>query len=67
MSGNYLAPTVLAAMSTPHQTSDIMHVVVFHDNWCGVYKNKPCNCNPDIKILSEAEYQKRFGKHHPKL
>lgn len=26
------------------------HVTINHDNWCGLYKGRYCNCNPDIVI-----------------
>jgi hypothetical protein len=27
-------------------------VAIAHDEWCGVYKGKHCNCNPDITITT---------------
>lgn len=27
----------------------------FHDNWCGVYKDKLCNCNPHIVVYEVKE------------
>jgi hypothetical protein len=26
------------------------HLAVYHDHWCGIYKRKRCNCDPDIKL-----------------
>jgi len=23
---------------------------VYHDSWCGYYKGKRCNCDPDIRL-----------------
>jgi hypothetical protein len=25
-------------------------LTVWHDDWCGVYQGKRCNCNPDIRL-----------------
>ena len=25
-------------------------VTVYHDDWCGIYHEKRCDCNPDIKL-----------------
>jgi hypothetical protein len=26
------------------------HVDVLHDEWCGIFKGKDCNCNPEIQL-----------------
>jgi hypothetical protein len=26
---------------------------IAHDNWCKIYKGKPCNCNPDISVETD--------------
>lgn len=67
MHGHYLTSTILAAMSMPRPESGVMHAVVFHDNWCGVYKGAVCNCSPNVKYLTEDEYRKHFGNSPPKL
>jgi hypothetical protein len=25
-------------------------VTVSHDDWCGIYQQKPCNCDPDSRL-----------------
>jgi hypothetical protein len=25
-------------------------VTVYHDDWCGFYQAKRCNCNPNIRL-----------------
>jgi hypothetical protein len=25
------------------------HIDVYHDPWCGSFKGKPCDCDPDVK------------------
>ena len=30
-----------------------LHMInVYHDSWCGIFKNQRCDCNPDIKWKS---------------
>jgi len=31
----------------------IYHIRVFHDDWCDIFKNGLCNCNPEVKILPQ--------------
>lgn len=26
---------------------------IAHDKWCKMYKNKPCNCNPEISVETD--------------
>lgn len=28
----------------------VNHVMVRHDDWCGHFRGKPCNCNPDVSL-----------------
>ena len=30
------------------EKSDVRHILVAHDDNCGIYVNKECNCAPDI-------------------
>lgn len=25
-------------------------ITVYHDDWCGIYHDKRCDCNPDIRL-----------------
>lgn len=27
----------------------VHHVTVAHDNWCGIFRDDGCTCNPDIQ------------------
>ena len=29
-------------------------VTVYHDDWCGIYQGKPCNCDPDIRLKAQV-------------
>lgn len=44
------------------QPGTIFHNVVYHDDWCSIYKGGNCNCDPDIVIMSDEEYKKKFSQ-----
>jgi hypothetical protein len=33
----------------PH-TVGLHQLTVYHDDWCGIYQDKRCSCNPDIRL-----------------
>ena len=33
----------------PHAVG-LHQITVYHDDWCGIYQDKRCNCNPDIRL-----------------
>jgi hypothetical protein len=33
----------------------LYHMVCFHDDWCAIYSDKECNCDPIIKLHVEPE------------
>lgn len=46
--GNYVDKLLKEAGKNPKK--GVQHVNVYHDDWCDIYKGKPCNCNPEIKV-----------------
>jgi len=38
----------------------INHIKIEHDNWCDVYKQKACNCNPNVSKISNEEGMARL-------
>ncbi len=32
----------------------VTDVYILHDEWCGIYKSKRCNCKPDVQIKKEG-------------
>jgi hypothetical protein len=34
------------------QKPGVHHVVLIHDNWCGILNGGECNCNPDINYVT---------------
>lgn len=35
----------------------VHHVVVLHDDWCAQLQSaqRPCNCNPDVRLVPRDE------------
>lgn len=33
----------------------VTHVNVCHDDWCGIFKGTPCDCNPVVKLAQTPE------------
>lgn len=48
--GVYLKRLYKAAEAGLITKGRFAHAKVYHDNWCGSYKGKPCNCDPNITI-----------------
>jgi len=47
----------LAAMiqaGTVPCTIGVQEISVYHDAWCGIYRGKRCNCDPEIEISPPA-------------
>lgn len=42
----------------PPQAGVITHVEVFHDDWCGIFEGRECDCTPDI--ASGPAIQKKY-------
>ena len=32
------------------QAVGLHQITVYHDDWCGIYQDKRCNCAPDIRL-----------------
>lgn len=28
----------------------VAHIQVSHDDWCAIFRQNPCNCDPDIEV-----------------
>jgi hypothetical protein len=50
--GNYIKKVLDFTNAHPEVQTGVNHIAVKHDDWCGVYNSKPCNCNPDVEIIS---------------
>ena len=47
---NYI-PKILAAKAK----RGVALAVVFHDDWCAIFKGRTCDCNPDVEIRGEGD------------
>jgi len=34
--------------------ADLHMITVYHDDWCGYFKGKRCNCDPEITLRAPA-------------
>ena len=42
----------------PAKPGTVHHADVYHDGWCGVFKGKACNCDPDIHVKKDSHSQR---------
>lgn len=28
------------------------HVAVYHDDWCAIFKEQLCDCDPDVELMA---------------
>lgn len=47
---NYQERMMIALNSIPIAERSMNDAEIAHDSWCKIYKDKPCNCEPDITI-----------------
>lgn len=48
MTHNYLSKILELAKHA--EKGGLLEIDVRHDKWCEIYKNKACNCNPEVKV-----------------
>ena len=51
--GNYV-PRALGLVKKLGLGVGVHHVNVLHDDECGIFDGKPCNCDPDVELRVEA-------------
>ncbi len=44
----------LAKLNAAFPPGVITHVLVAHDQWCGVNQGRVCDCNPDVSIHADG-------------
>lgn len=54
------AITALMLATGQIKPGEVYHDVIYHDDWCGIYFDKRCNCDPDIKIMTDDEYKTKY-------
>lgn len=48
---NYIKKIDDLASSGAWSAIQLQHVRVLHDDWCAVYRESDCDCDPDIKMM----------------
>ena len=33
----------------------VHHIAICHDDWCGIFKGKPCDCDPEVNVINGSE------------
>lgn len=42
---------VLSQVESAFQQSSLVQMTYYHDDWCGIYDGRPCNCDPDVVVV----------------
>ena len=48
---NYVKKVMEFARTHNIPKGRLSEIAVIHDDWCGVFKGKRCNCDPDVKLV----------------
>jgi hypothetical protein len=51
--GNYVAR--LQAVADALEPGSTNEIRIEHDNWCGVWQRRACDCSPDIRVRQVSE------------
>ena len=43
----------LIAVGKIPKEAGVNHIVIRHDDWCGVYSSQRCHCDPEIEYLGD--------------
>ena len=46
---NYLKKLLPIGLAFPPGTC--FDATCYHDNWCGIYRDQRCNCDPDVVVV----------------
>ena len=46
---NYTKKLLPIVSAVPQGT--LWDVTCYHDNWCGIYSGRRCNCDPDVVVV----------------
>jgi hypothetical protein len=50
MTHNYMKKLVELYKQGKLPTRGVSDIYFFHDDWCGIYRGRRCNCEPNIEI-----------------
>ncbi len=51
---NYIAKLIRYVRRRSRGNRD-HHIKISHDDWCAFFKGRACNCDPDIREMSDRE------------
>jgi hypothetical protein len=49
---NYGAALERFLADNPPTPGRLMRVETLHDDWCGIFKGGPCNCEPTVRLAA---------------
>ncbi len=52
---NYEDKVIVLGLALAKQGPGLKHIRTFHDDWCDIYKEGFCNCDCDVRVMSEDE------------
>ena len=41
---------VVASLANRQLPTGVHKVLIFHDDWCAIFRGSQCNCNPDVEM-----------------
>ena len=57
---HYLRPLLrLFAEGKLGSAAGLQHIAIRHDQWCRIYRDQACNCNPEIQVLETEGSEKK--------
>ena len=59
--GNYMAKVLALALPGVLEPRKGYSVTVAHDDWCAIYRDLPCNCDPDVTVEGFTEWAAKRG------
>ena len=59
---NYIKKVIEESKKIDFTKPAVHHMDIFHDDWCAIFQGKPCNCNPDVKLLPSDKSPKPISK-----
>ena len=55
--GNYRAEMIRQGLKLP--PGRLHHTDIYHDDWCGIWSGRKCNCDSDIVVRPVAQVPPR--------
>ena len=62
---NYLKKIRQYAAKHKIPAGSIQDLVVEHDDWCGIYRNRRCNCDPNVRRKRPGDERRAIIRRDP--